>query len=62
VPRRLWFDSARWGVFNTAMKQVSIFNYNQRATADQKVADLNARSKGEDYLQIVKEAMPEHFL
>lgn len=50
---------ARWGVFDTAMKQVAVFDYNQRAAADQKVADLNARKKGEHFLQIVKDAMPE---
>jgi hypothetical protein len=50
---------ARWGVFDPAMKQVAIFDFNQRAAADQKVADLNARNKGEHFLQIVKDAMPE---
>lgn len=50
---------ARWGVFDTGMKQVAVFDYNQRAAADQKVADLNARKKGEHFLQIVKDAMPE---
>lgn len=50
---------ARWGVFDMAMKQVAIFDYNQRAAADQKVADLNALRKGQHFLQIVKDAMPE---
>lgn len=50
---------ARWGVFDMAMKQIAIFDYNQRAAADQKVADLNARNKGEYFLQIVKEALPD---
>ena len=50
---------ARWGVFDMAMKQIAVFDYNQRAAADQKIADLNARNKGEHFLQIVKEAMPE---
>ena len=50
---------ARWGVFDASMKQVAVFDYNQRAAADEKVADLLARKKGLYYLQIVKEPMPE---
>jgi hypothetical protein len=50
---------ARWGVFDATMKQVAIFDYNQRAAADQKLADLLARNKGTYFLQIVKEPMPE---
>src|SRR5437016_5816356 len=50
---------ARWGVFDATMKQVAIFDYNQRAAADDKLADLLARNKGIHFLQIVKEPMPE---
>jgi hypothetical protein len=50
---------ARWGVFDGGMKQVAIFDYNQRAAADQKLAELLARQKGTYFLQIVKEPMPE---
>jgi hypothetical protein len=50
---------ARWGVFDAGMKQVAIFDYNQRAAADEKLADLLARNKGIHFLQIVKEPMPE---
>jgi hypothetical protein len=50
---------ARWGVFDGGMKQVAIFDYNQRAAADEKLADLTANKKGIHFLQIVKEAMPE---
>src|SRR5262245_13844256 len=50
---------ARWGVFDLGMKQVAIFDYNQRAAADEKLADLNARKKDGYFLQIVKEPMPE---
>ena len=56
VPPRL---RARWGVFDSGMKQVAIFDYNQRAAADEKLADLIARKKGIHFLQIVKEPMPE---
>jgi hypothetical protein len=50
---------ARWGVFDLAMKQVAIFDYNQRAAADEKVADLNVKKKPGHFLQIVKEPMAE---
>ena len=50
---------ARWGVFDDSMKQVAIFDYNQRAAADEKAADLAAKKKGRFFLQIVKEPMPE---
>src|SRR5439155_20363450 len=56
VPPRL---RARWGVFDGGMKQVAIFDYNQRAAADAKLADLTARKKGTHFLQIVKDSMPE---
>jgi hypothetical protein len=56
VPPRL---RARWGVFDGGMKQVAIFDYNQRAAADAKLADLTAKKKGTHFLQIVKDLMPE---
>jgi len=50
---------ARWGVFDGTMKQVAVFDYSQRAAADDKVADLLAKKKGVHFLQVVKEPMPE---
>jgi len=50
---------ARWGIFDGGMKQVAIFDFNQRAAADDKLADLRSRNKGVHFLQIVKEPMPE---
>src|SRR5947209_9887127 len=50
---------ARWGVFDGGMKQIAIFDYNQRPAAEQKVADLHSRNKGIHFLQIVKDEMPE---
>jgi hypothetical protein len=50
---------ARWGVFDGSMKQVAIFDYNQRPAADDKVAELNTKKKGGYFLQIVKEPIPE---
>jgi len=51
---------ARWGVFDGAMKQVAVFDYNQRAQADQKAAELAAKKANTlFFVQIVKEPMPE---
>ena len=50
---------ARWGVFDASMKQVAIFDYNQRADADEKAAELAAKKNGTFFLQLVKEPMPE---
>jgi hypothetical protein len=50
---------ARWGVFDGSMKQVAIFDYNQRAAADEKAAELAAKKNGTFFLQLVKEPMPE---
>src|SRR5262245_5228115 len=50
---------ARWGVFDASMKQVAIFDYNQRAAADEKAAELAAKKNGKFFLQLVKEPMPE---
>jgi hypothetical protein len=49
----------RWAVFDGSMKQVAIFDYNQRTAADDKLAELNTKKKGAYFLQIVKEPMPE---
>lgn len=49
----------RWGVFDAGMKQVGIFDYNQRAAADEKLADLQSKKKGLHFIQLVKEIMPE---
>ena len=50
---------ARWCVYDGAMKQVAVFDYNQRLAADEKLAEMLARKKGTYFLQIVKEPMPE---
>lgn len=46
---------ARWGVFDATMKRVAVFDYGQRALADQKVAELNALRTGTFFVQLVKE-------
>jgi hypothetical protein len=41
------------------MKQLAIFDYNDRASADEKLADLREKKKGLYFMQIVTEPMPE---
>ncbi len=50
---------ARWGVFDAGMKQVAVFDYNQRDVAEEKLAQLRGRNKGLYFLQIVKEPMAQ---
>jgi hypothetical protein len=50
---------ARWVVFDGTMKQVAVFEYRDRAAADQKLADMRAKNKGSYFIQVVKEPMPE---
>jgi hypothetical protein len=56
VPPRM---RARWGIFDGGMKQIAVFDYNQRGAAEEKIADLHSRRKGIHFLQIVKDEMPE---
>jgi hypothetical protein len=56
APARMY---ARWGIFDNSMKQVAIFEYNQRGAADEKIADLRSKHKGSYFLQLVKGPMPE---
>jgi hypothetical protein len=58
-PKEAPRQRVRWGVFDGGMKQVAIFDYKQRAAADQKVLELNTRKKGDYFLQMVKEPMPD---
>jgi hypothetical protein len=50
---------ARWGVFDGGMKEVAAFAYNQRANAEEKLAELRGKQKGIYFLQIVKQPIPE---
>jgi hypothetical protein len=50
---------ARWGIFDAGMKQVAIFDYGQRAVAEEKLLDFQAKKKGLHFIQIVKEQMVE---
>jgi hypothetical protein len=50
---------ARWGIFDGSMKQIAIFDYRERAAADETLANLLTKKKGSHFLQIVKEVIPE---
>jgi hypothetical protein len=56
APARL---RARWGIFDAGMKQIALFDYNQHAAAQERLADLLVKKPGSHFLQIVKEPMPE---
>ena len=50
---------ACWGVFDGGMKEVAVFDYNQRAAAEEKLAALLGKQKGLYFIQIVKQPMPD---
>lgn len=50
---------AHWGLYDATMKLVSVFAYNQRAVAEQSLADLLAKKKSSAFLQIVKLPLEE---
>lgn len=49
---------ALWCVYDGGMKEVALFDYNQRAAAEAKLAALLGKQKGLYFLQIVKQPMP----
>ena len=48
-----------WAVVNDAFKTVGTFEYNQKAAAEARAAELTAKGKGTHFLQKVKEPMPD---
>src|SRR6516165_7618787 len=50
---------ACWGVFDGSMKEVAIFDFNQRAAAEEKLTALLNKNKGVYFLQVVKKPMLE---
>lgn len=50
---------AFWGVFNQTMRRVAVFEYNLRAEADKKAAELSESSKTPHFVQLVKEVIEE---
>ncbi|HTU22464.1 MAG TPA: hypothetical protein VMG10_30770 [Gemmataceae bacterium] len=49
---------ALWCLFDGGMKEVALFEYNQRAAAEAKLAAMLGKQKGVYFLQIVKQPMP----
>jgi hypothetical protein len=49
---------ALWCVYDGGMKEVALFDYNERAAAEEKLAALLGKHKGVYFLQIVKQPMP----
>jgi hypothetical protein len=50
---------AFWGVFNQTLRRISLFEYNQRAEADKKAAELSESQKTPHFVQLVKEVIEE---
>ena len=48
---------ALWCIYDGGMKEVALFDYNQRAAAEEKLAALMGKQKGVFFLQIVKQPM-----
>lgn len=49
---------ALWCVYDGGMKEIAMFDYNQRAAAEAKLTAMLDRNKGTYFLQIVKQPMP----
>ncbi len=50
---------AYWGVFNSGMKRLALFEYADKKAAEKKVQELIASSKVHHFLQLIKEAISE---
>jgi hypothetical protein len=49
-PKAPLHRQARWCVFDEGMKEVAIFDYNQRAAAEEKLASLLGKQRGVYFL------------
>lgn len=50
---------ARWAVYDSQMRPLAVFDYNQRGAAEQKVRELRAKKNAEYLIQLLKEPMRE---
>jgi hypothetical protein len=48
---------ALWCIYDGGMKEVALFDYNQRSAAEEKLAAMLDKKKGAFFLQIVKQPM-----
>ena len=50
---------AYWGVFNSGMKRLALFEYADKKAAEKKVQELIASSRNHHFLQLVREPISE---
>ncbi len=50
---------AYWGVFNSGMKRLALFEYADKKAAEKKVQELIGSSRTHHFVQLVKEAISE---
>tara|TARA_B100000809_G_scaffold231875_1_gene247350 strand:+ start:173 stop:463 length:291 start_codon:yes stop_codon:yes gene_type:complete len=50
---------AFWGVFNQSLKRVALYEFSQKKQAEKKAQDLSSGSKGQHFVQRVKEEITE---
>ena len=49
---------AMWCIYDGGMKEIALFDYNQRAAAEARLAVLLGKPKGVYFLQIIKQPIP----
>jgi hypothetical protein len=47
-----------WGVFNQSLKQVALFEFDQKKDADKKAEELSKSGRSPHFVQKVKEVIP----
>ena len=50
---------AYWGVFNSSLKRLAVFEYADKRAAEKKAKELSSGSKGNHFIQLVKEPITE---
>lgn len=50
---------AYWGVFNSSLKRLAVFEYADKRAAEKKAKELSGGSKGVHFIQLVKEPITE---
>ena len=48
-----------WGVFNQSLKRVALYEYDEKAAADEKADELSKSGKSPHFVQKVKEVIEE---
>ena len=50
---------AYWGVFNSGLKRLAVFEYADKRAAEKKAKELSSGPKGNHFIQLVKEPITE---